>query len=231
MTSVTGVTGMLLATCGAIAAVLWVAEYAARHWMPSLGPAIGANAMIAAALYAASKDPRGPAGLGLVVSHHTARGTPLWGSLTREAVIAVTVIAVLVPLFVPVFLWLHPPLHAFRFRVPPMLAEQLATQLLVVALPEEMFFRGYVQTRCTDIFPATRRVLGVSLSAPALVMQSTLFALMHLIATPSPERLLVWFPGLLFGWLRAWRGGVAAAVLVHAASNLYSQILFAGWFG
>ena len=45
----------------------------------------------------------------------------------------------------------------------------------------------------------------------------------------APERLAVAFPALLFGWLRAWRGGIGAALLVHAASNVYADILVRGW--
>jgi membrane protease YdiL (CAAX protease family) len=34
---------------------------------------------------------------------------------------------------------------------------------------------------------------------------------------------------LLFGWVRAWRGGVGAAIALHAMSNLYSEILARSW--
>ena len=44
-----------------------------------------------------------------------------------------------------------------------------------------------------------------------------------------PARLAVFFPGLLFGWIRAWRGGMGAAMAVHAASNIWSEILLSGW--
>ncbi|HJL19019.1 MAG TPA: glutamic-type intramembrane protease, partial [Sandaracinaceae bacterium LLY-WYZ-13_1] len=35
--------------------------------------------------------------------------------------------------------------------------------------------------------------------------------------------------GLLFGWLRAWRGGIGAAMLLHAMSNVLAEILEEGW--
>ena len=34
---------------------------------------------------------------------------------------------------------------------------------------------------------------------------------------------------LLFGWMRAWRGGIGAAALVHALSNVYGDMLARGW--
>ena len=39
----------------------------------------------------------------------------------------------------------------------------------------------------------------------------------------------VFFPGLLFGWLRARRGGIGAAIAVHALSNVLAELLVRGW--
>jgi membrane protease YdiL (CAAX protease family) len=41
----------------------------------------------------------------------------------------------------------------------------------------------------------------------------------------------VFFPSLVFGWLRAKTGGIGAAVLFHAACNIFSAYLSAGYFG
>jgi membrane protease YdiL (CAAX protease family) len=38
--------------------------------------------------------------------------------------------------------------------------------------------------------------------------------------TLQPWRLATFFPGLLFGWLRARTGGVVAPAVAHALSNL-----------
>ena len=60
-------------------------------------------------------------------------------------------------------------------------------------------------------------------------MQAALFALVHLATEPHPAKLAVFFPGLLFGWLRAWRGGIGAAIVFHALSNVLAEILVRGW--
>lgn len=39
-------------------------------------------------------------------------------------------------------------------------AERAASQVVVVALPEEYFFRGYLQTRFEQVWPPRRRLLG-----------------------------------------------------------------------
>jgi membrane protease YdiL (CAAX protease family) len=91
--------------------------------------------------------------------------------------------------------------------------------LVVVAVPEEAFFRGYVQGRLAPLFPRRVRLLGVSFGGH-IVVASALFALVHLVAIPAPFRLAVFFPGLLFGWLRERTGSIVAPALLHAASNV-----------
>jgi membrane protease YdiL (CAAX protease family) len=51
------------------------------------------------------------------------------------------------------------------------------------------------------------------------------FALLHPILLPGVHRLLVFFPALLFGYLRARTGNIGAAVVIHATSNLLLAIL------
>jgi membrane protease YdiL (CAAX protease family) len=72
-------------------------------------------------------------------------------------------------------------------------------------------------------------VLGVELALGAWVLQAALFAAIHFMVEPHPARLAVFFPALLFGWTRAWRGGIGAALTLHAMSNLYSEILARSW--
>ena len=75
-------------------------------------------------------------------------------------------------------------------RSPWWLLELLLIHLLVVALPEETFYRGYVQARLAPLFRRRIRVLGADLGAP-VVVASALFALSHLVAIPAPFRLAV----------------------------------------
>ncbi len=99
----------------------------------------------------------------------------------------------------------------------------------MVALPEEAFFRGYLQTSLSDLEKKPIRLLGASLAPGAWLLQAILFALIHFLVDPHPARLAVFFPALLFGWTRAWRGGIGAAIALHAMSNLYSEILARSW--
>jgi hypothetical protein len=114
-------------------------------------------------------------------------------------------------------------------RLPGEFAQLALAQLLVVALPEEYFFRGYVQTRLEAVWPSSRRLLGSPVGLPLLVA-SALFALGHLLVDFNGLRLAVFFPALVFGWMRGATGSIVAGVLFHAASNLISEVLHGFFF-
>ena len=105
--------------------------------------------------------------------------------------------------------------------------EHAIDQPFVVALPEEFFFRGWMQTRLKRVFPEGKRIFGVPVG-PALLLTAVLFALVHLTIFQA-YRLAVFFPALLFGWLRERTGTVVGSTLLHAACNLYQAFLFASF--
>jgi membrane protease YdiL (CAAX protease family) len=107
-------------------------------------------------------------------------------------------------------------------RLPAGLAAAAAAQLLAVALPEELFYRGWMQTSWARRGPG-RRVLGATLG-PGFLATQALFAAGHLVSL-QPWRLATFFPGLLFGWLRARTGDVVAPAVLHALSNLLVLVL------
>jgi hypothetical protein len=133
-------------------------------------------------------------------------------------------------IFPPFFVGYRVDWHTGPFHpgLPPEFLDNLQNQILVIALPEEAFFRGYLQTSLDDVWPARVRVLGVDLG-PAVVVTSLIFAVGHLLTSPHPARLAVFFPSLLFGWLRSRTGGVGAGVLFHAACNLLVSVLAHGY--
>jgi len=102
--------------------------------------------------------------------------------------------------------------------------EDAPGQLLVIALPEEAFYRGYLQTALDDAWPRRVRILGAELG-PSLLVTSALFAAGHLATELDANRLGVFFPALLFGYLRARTGGIGAGVVFHALANLFTAFL------
>ena len=101
-------------------------------------------------------------------------------------------------------------------------------QLVIIALPEEAFYRGYLQSRLDDALPGRVRILGASVG-PALLVSSVIFALGHFATIREPARLAVFFPSLVFGWLRSRTKGIGASVAFHAACNIFSELLGKGY--
>ncbi len=119
----------------------------------------------------------------------------------------------------------HPAL-----RFPPDLGLQAALQLLVVAIPEELFYRGWMQTSWARGAPKRGvRVLGARLGA-GFVWTQLLFAAGHLVVL-QPWRLATFLPGLWFGWLRERHGNIVAPVVAHALANLFIRTLEASFYG
>ena len=110
------------------------------------------------------------------------------------------------------------------FRWPDGFALQSAAQVIVVGLPEEVFFRAYVQGRLQDAWPASRKLLGAPVGR-ALVVQAILFGFGHFFVTFEPQMFSRILPGLAFGWLYARTRSVLAGTLFHAACNIVMELL------
>lgn len=104
------------------------------------------------------------------------------------------------------------------------LLQFVAVQVVVVALPEELFFRGCLHELLERRFPPTRRWLGGGIGL-ALILSSAAFALIHLPKDGDPRALATFFPGLVFGWMRSSTGSILAPVIAHASSNILIRIL------
>jgi len=151
--------------------------------------------------------------------------------LAREAWRSLLWVLLFVAIFFPPF-WLayerYWSVTTFALRLPPSIGDEVLGQVLVTALPEEAFFRGYLQTSLDAAWPPRWRVLGATLG-PSWIVTAAIFAVGHLLTIHNPARLAVFFPALLFGWLRARTGGIGASVGFHASCNLFSATLARGY--
>jgi membrane protease YdiL (CAAX protease family) len=160
----------------------------------------------------------------------TRRSAETYGlSLERPGTIGMH-LTVIVVVFVPYVLlhyaWEHWRSGAtFHLRFPPAFLPEVFNQILSVALPEEFFFRGYLQTQCDRVWGKPYRFLGAQWGG-GLPVTAALFAACHVVYG-GPVRLVVFFPGLLYGWLRARTETIAVPVLYHAGSNLLMSIMLA----
>ncbi len=99
-----------------------------------------------------------------------------------------------------------------------------ATQLIMTALPEEAFFRGYLQPKLKE-FESTLtpkwHVLGVTWT-PAILVTTLLFAISHSIIHPQIWHLLIVFPAFIFAGLREKTQSLWPSVFFHASCNVFS---------
>lgn len=153
-----------------------------------------------------------------------------FAGIARDTVVAIgwalLLAALLFPPFVVGFVrWWHVRHLAWIAPVKPF--DAVLGQLVVVALPEEAFFRGYLQTALDRAWKGRVRVLGADVGY-GLLVASALFAIGHIATVPHPARLAVFFPSLVFGWMRARTKGIGAGVAFHTACNLLSEGLARG---
>lgn len=159
--------------------------------------------------------------------------------LPQDALWALAVCALFLPLFALLFFvldsWMGRLPHALQallapyagsggrhLRLTPDLLGQVAGNA-AVAFSEEFFYRGYLTLRLEERWPTRRRIFGAPLGRAALLV-AALFAVGHLLM-PAPFRLLVFFPALVFAWLRAKTGTVTGAALAHFAFNVALLLL------
>ena len=88
------------------------------------------------------------------------------------------------------------------------------TTLLLAALPEEWFFRGYFMTR-----------LGGNTRAN--LISSVFFSLVHGLTRGWSSAALVFVPSLFYGWLYQRTRDLPLLVLAHALSNLVYALFLA----
>lgn len=112
----------------------------------------------------------------------------------------------------------------FHPAVMPQFWHAFAAQLVLIALPEEFFFRGYFQSTMNRMFSRPWRVLGVQLGW-GWIITALVFAFAHSVIFYRWWHFAIFFPALVFGYLRERTGSITAPILFHAASNILMQ-----WF-
>jgi len=187
--------------------LVFVAVVALVHLAVRLSPRLPwlSPAFLAAALFLYAPFPR-----------YRGRGVPPWAAwpdLRRSAGTLLLLAAVGAAAFLLfVRLPLPPALSPYHGAV-PLRGAMAAHLLFLVALPEEVFFRGYLY----DAFEEAgwEPVLPTAL----------LFAAGHVAISPSAFRALTFFPGVLLGMGRKASGNVCVPVLAHFLFNLYPSLI------
>lgn len=104
------------------------------------------------------------------------------------------------------------------------LAKLIGYHLFFVAIPEEFFYRGYVQSRLDEAFGRRWNVFGAWLG-PGWLLGSLIFAFGHSIVQLQWWHFAIFFPSLVFGWMRARTGQIVANAGFHAWCNVMVSTL------
>ena len=180
-------------------------------------PALGEHAATAIALIL----------MGASWSEFGRRGTaPHWKATALSALDGVAAGAIILPLFVlalDVWAAARGMRVEWRSEWPPGEMGKLLAWLLVLAAAEEMFFRGWLQARLTRHRPPRRVLLGARVGWN-IPLAAAAFALGH-VGIQGAAGLLVFFPGLVFGWLWERRRSLVGPVVFHALSNALVLVL------
>lgn len=134
----------------------------------------------------------------------------------------IAVVLVMPPFFVANHFWQHWVMkQVYIPNAMPPLGAVLLDQLFLVALPEEIFFRGWLQNRCNRLLKRSWNILGVRIGW-GLPLTALIFAASHSVIHYQWWHFSIFFPALLFGWLRERTNSVIAPTLFHALSNITS---------
>jgi membrane protease YdiL (CAAX protease family) len=154
---------------------------------------------------------------------------PLNNAWLSISLLSVTCIIVLPLLFIALLLLRHWPIIEPAFPMPPasgQLANWIIFQFLYIAVFEEIFFRGYLQS---NILKALGPQLTVTSDAPAkpdlnhwiaIIISSVAFTTAHMIIHSNPMAILIFLPSVIFGWLFAKTNSLIAPILFHGISNI-----------
>jgi len=110
----------------------------------------------------------------------------------------------------------------WQFKVPTFAAARLLSNLFLTCIPEEGFYRGFIQNTFCKYFENVR--LGKIL---ALVATSILFTAAHIYWSPSVEILaFVFLASLLYGGVYLISGKLESAILCHFLLNAIHMMFF-----
>jgi len=154
------------------------------------------------------------------------RWRPLFEDLGRAAVVAVVTF---VPFAVAHHFWQQWLGHEYRgFHEPDDLRIMLLKQTFLIALPEELFYRGFLETRLERVWPTKRTFLGLPLGR-TVVVASALFALGHFLGEYNPARFGPFFPAFVFSMLVRRSRSITGSMTYHGLSNAFSYFLAFGY--
>lgn len=91
--------------------------------------------------------------------------------------------------------------------------------LLFVGIPEEYFFRGYLQSELNKILGRKIKFLSAKVG-PGLFITAIVFTLSHILVQMDWSKASLIFLSLILGWLREKTESILASVGLHTFANI-----------
>lgn len=111
---------------------------------------------------------------------------------------------------------------SWQMKIPSFILIRYWANLFLTSIPEEGFFRGFVQNSITSFLQGYRGGKYIS-----LFITSILFTLAHIYWSPNLSILLfVFFAGLLYGGVYLYSGKIESAIFTHFLLNATHMALF-----
>ena len=127
-------------------------------------------------------------------------------------------------------LWLM-KVYGLRWPLRPVLPTELGWirwvlyQFLYVAVAEEVFFRGYVQTNFLHLIGTLRGRSGALWRLTSIIISAACFAMAHMIIQGQIVSVMTFLPGLVLGWLFVRSGSLLAPILFHGLANTFYLVI------
>ena len=95
-------------------------------------------------------------------------------------------------------------------------------QYVYAALPEELFFRGYLMSGIMGPLRLVtdKSVLWSRSASAAVLVSAAAFALSHALVLGSATAIVTFLPGLAFAWLYARTRSLVGPILLHGTANI-----------
>lgn len=93
-------------------------------------------------------------------------------------------------------------------------------QFAYVALPEELFFRGFFLSHVRRLLRMVGDADSPAIEVVGAALSAGVFALSHMLVLRNFVSVLTFFPGLIFAWLFVRSKSLIGPVLLHGAANV-----------
>ena len=91
---------------------------------------------------------------------------------------------------------------------------------MYVAVAEEIFFRGYLQSNTLNLLTMAIQRKRVFLESMSIITAAAVFAASHSLLAGNVISIITFFPGLVLGWLFIKTKSLLAPILFHGLANV-----------